>query len=395
MNLLPAFTFKGMRAAQIGYSLTPFQFAAYMAIVLHADGRTGTTPPISYAELGRKSGMGRRTAFNSAQHLKKIGLVSIESGFEDKERNRYSLLMASAAFALAGGNEPPTDAADALGSAADAPELVQEMHSASAADAPNKDSLGGLTTGLEGRADNVVVGVVVEQETDAGEDLIDEEASTEPAKPTLFAIYAEEIGKLTQMVGEELADLVKTHGEDGVIDAIRAAVIADRRTLAYVKGVLKRKAAEAKNDFRGQDSSTPSMPDGGRFAFVEKSEPVDWPPAEVKNDFRVVHGVPSGPEADAWATAYEQLRHQMETGKFETWVRDSHFLRFEAGRFVIGVKNGFTRDMLQHRLYRNLQTILSQVWGQGAELLFEIAPDGSPDSDLPQFAVQQARAVGD
>lgn len=390
--LQPAFTFKGMRAAQQGYNLSPFQFAAYMAIVLHADGRTGKTPPISYTELGEKAGMGRRTAVDSAKALKAAGLIAIESGKEDKERNRYSLLMTGAAFALA-----PTvpSAADAPASAADAPEddeLVQDLHSASAADAHNKDSSGGLNTnGLNDRAETGVGVVVDEQETDAGEDLFEEETATEPARPTLFAIYAEEIGKLTQMVGEELADLVKEHGEDGVTDAIRAAVTANVRTLAYIKGVLRRKAATAKNDFRGQDSHQPRI--------IEKSEPVDWSPPDAKNDFRVVHEAPAGPEADAWSTAYRQLELQLEAGKFETWVRDTRFLRVEDGRFVIGVKNGFTRDMLQHRLYRNLRTVVSQAWGQDVELIFEIVPGGQAiDSDIPLYAVRQpvpARAVGD
>jgi chromosomal replication initiator protein len=95
---------------------------------------------------------------------------------------------------------------------------------------------------------------------------------------------------------------------------------------------------------------------------------------------------------DAWDTAYHQLELQLEAGKFDTWVRDARFLRYENGEFVIGVRNSFTRDMLQHRLYRNVVRVLSDAFGQSAAIRFEItgsnaAGKSHPDSDLPLFQV--------
>lgn len=95
---------------------------------------------------------------------------------------------------------------------------------------------------------------------------------------------------------------------------------------------------------------------------------------------------------DAWDTAYNQLELQLDGGKFETWVRDSRFLRYEDDQFVIGVRNGFTRDMLQHRLYRNVARVLSDAWGQTAAIRFEIFSSSGDaaktnDSDLPLFQV--------
>jgi chromosomal replication initiator protein len=95
---------------------------------------------------------------------------------------------------------------------------------------------------------------------------------------------------------------------------------------------------------------------------------------------------------DAWDTAYHQLELQLEAGKFDTWVRDARFLRYEDGEFVIGVRNSFTRDMLQHRLYRNVARVLSDAFGQNTAVRFEITGSGAagksqPDSDLPLFQV--------
>lgn len=94
---------------------------------------------------------------------------------------------------------------------------------------------------------------------------------------------------------------------------------------------------------------------------------------------------------DAWETAYAQLQLQFDQAKFETWVRDARFLRYENGLFVIGVKNEFTREMLQNRLYRAVARVLSDAWGQTAKILFELdrpaAPKfGSSNADeLPLF----------
>jgi chromosomal replication initiator protein len=106
--------------------------------------------------------------------------------------------------------------------------------------------------------------------------------------------------------------------------------------------------------------------------------------AHVKDDAM------SSPQ-DAWETAYHQLALQLDSAKFETWVRDAKFVRFDGGEFVIGVRNAFARDMLQHRLYRNVARVLSDAWGQPATVRFEISQSAgagrSSDADLPLFQV--------
>lgn len=89
---------------------------------------------------------------------------------------------------------------------------------------------------------------------------------------------------------------------------------------------------------------------------------------------RIVYGPPpepDTPECAIWKKAYTQLEIQLDRASFDTWVRAARFMRCEAGQYVIGVANDFARDMLQHRLYRDVRRILCNVAGTQAELRFE------------------------
>ncbi|HRL12500.1 MAG TPA: chromosomal replication initiator protein DnaA [Aggregatilineales bacterium] len=95
----------------------------------------------------------------------------------------------------------------------------------------------------------------------------------------------------------------------------------------------------------------------------------------------------------AWETAYHQLALQLDRGSFETLLRDAVLLDVIDGTFVIGVHSVYARDMLQHRLYRNVRRILSDVANMPVELRFEVhkpAPAVPPtaarsEDELPMF----------
>lgn len=109
---------------------------------------------------------------------------------------------------------------------------------------------------------------------------------------------------------------------------------------------------------------------------------------------------------DAWNVAYSQLELQLDRGSFDTWLRGALLLHTEPGiestLFVIGVRNTYARDMLQHRLYRNVWRILHDVWGDPVEVRFEVhqpAPrNPEREVEMPLFrllAEQQANAAID
>lgn len=76
----------------------------------------------------------------------------------------------------------------------------------------------------------------------------------------------------------------------------------------------------------------------------------------------------------AWDAAYQQLEIQLDRQNFDTWVRETKLLGYEAGVYHIQARNSYARDMLQHRLYRNVRQILSDIFGQEIEIIFELPP---------------------
>ncbi len=101
----------------------------------------------------------------------------------------------------------------------------------------------------------------------------------------------------------------------------------------------------------------------------------------------------------AWNAALNQLEVQLDRANFDTWLRDAVFLAFETPvTFVIGVRNTYTRDNLQHRLYRTIRRVLSDVYGSTVELRFEIhhSPETvAEQADMPlfQYMAQQETAT--
>ena len=59
-----------------------------------------------------------------------------------------------------------------------------------------------------------------------------------------------------------------------------------------------------------------------------------------------------------WSAALGELQLQMTQATFDTWLRGARFLKFEDGAFVVGVKNGYAKDWLEHRLLPTIKRTL-------------------------------------
>jgi chromosomal replication initiator protein len=94
---------------------------------------------------------------------------------------------------------------------------------------------------------------------------------------------------------------------------------------------------------------------------------------------------------DAWIAAYNHLEIQLDRPSFDTWLKGATFQGVEDGVFVIGVRSAYAREMLQHRLYRNVRRVVCDLYGEDVELRFEIhkpAPRSEDDlqgDDMPLF----------
>ncbi|MFQ3567973.1 MAG: chromosomal replication initiator protein DnaA [Aggregatilineales bacterium] len=102
---------------------------------------------------------------------------------------------------------------------------------------------------------------------------------------------------------------------------------------------------------------------------------------------------------DAWSAAFHQLELQLDRATFDTWVRGAVLLGFEDGVFVIGVRNAYARDMLQHRLYRNVRRIISDIFGHPVELRFEVNKTQPANleaaADMPLFRLMAQQPAVD
>jgi hypothetical protein len=119
------------------------------------------------------------------------------------------------------------------------------------------------------------------------------------------------------------------------------------------------------NDFI--KSYSPKSPEDYAPNPKEETPPAPQPKPEL----------PPLPEADPqitnqWESAYAQLELQFDRQTFDTWLRGTQVIGCEDGVFVIAVRNDYVREMLQHRLYRNIRRVLSDVRGEDTELRFEV-----------------------
>jgi len=59
--------------------------------------------------------------------------------------------------------------------------------------------------------------------------------------------------------------------------------------------------------------------------------------------------------------ALDQLRLDMPKAAFDTWVRDTSFVAFEAGVFTIGTHNAYGREWMASRLTSTLTRLMTGI----------------------------------
>lgn len=85
---------------------------------------------------------------------------------------------------------------------------------------------------------------------------------------------------------------------------------------------------------------------------------------------------------EVWEITRSQLRLQMTKGTYETWVRDTTWLAYEDGAFVIGVSNAYAKDWLSLRLRPMIKRTLASIIGRAVDVSFIVQP--TPVNDEPQ-----------
>ena len=71
-----------------------------------------------------------------------------------------------------------------------------------------------------------------------------------------------------------------------------------------------------------------------------------------------------------WSATLGELELQMTQATFDTWLRGSKLLKYEGGAFVVGVKSGYAKDWLEHRLLATIKRTLARQSGKTVEVKF-------------------------
>jgi chromosomal replication initiator protein len=85
-----------------------------------------------------------------------------------------------------------------------------------------------------------------------------------------------------------------------------------------------------------------------------------------------------------WQAALGELELKMARATFDTWLRDTHCIGVENGStLVIGVKNGFAVEWLDHRLYPVVRRTLARLAGEEMEARFIVWDARQADNHTP------------
>ncbi len=84
-----------------------------------------------------------------------------------------------------------------------------------------------------------------------------------PARPNIFQIYEANIGPLTPIIADELKDIDQDYPVAWVEEAIRIAVLGNKRSIRYITAILERWRREGKSDLVEETSDR--QDDGQRY----------------------------------------------------------------------------------------------------------------------------------
>ncbi len=89
--------------------------------------------------------------------------------------------------------------------------------------------------------------------------------------PDIFTLYEQNIGMLTPMIADELRDAEKLYPESWIRDAVKEAVLHNKRNIKYISRILQNWSIEGRSDGTYQRDSKATGPDKyfkGRYGHM-------------------------------------------------------------------------------------------------------------------------------
>ena len=88
-----------------------------------------------------------------------------------------------------------------------------------------------------------------------------------------------------------------------------------------------------------------------------------------------------------WQATLGELQLQLTKATFDTWLKDTCGIACEDGAFVVGVRNAYAKDWLEHRLYAHIARTLASIVNRTVQVRFVVntpppAPAAPAGGDL-------------
>ncbi len=87
----------------------------------------------------------------------------------------------------------------------------------------------------------------------------------------------------------------------------------------------------------------------------------------------------------AWQMTLDQLRLEMPTADFDTWVGSAHFVAFGDGVITVGIPNAYGRDWLASRLTSTVNRLLTGILDQPVEVQFTVMEEVPERRERPAY----------
>jgi chromosomal replication initiator protein len=88
--------------------------------------------------------------------------------------------------------------------------------------------------------------------------------------------------------------------------------------------------------------------------------------------------------SQAWQATLGQLQMELPKATYDTWVRDTKFIKHEDDMFVIAVQNAYARDWLENRLTSTAARLLSGIMDAPQTISFKLQTHEEPIPQSPE-----------
>jgi hypothetical protein len=212
-------------------------------------------------------------------------------------------------------------------------------------------------------------------ETSSEKDLIPEDSDE---TTNFFSFYQEKFGHLNDQLKARLVGEFERLGRESTQQILERCARRGK-SWQYVLRALTNEAVPAVRSNRSPNFAKYAMSDDEMDAWLAARKTTkDEPEVAISATVRTPWAAgwsdrPTTTVQDAWDAAFSQLALQLDRDNFESWLRGAVLMDFEveSNTFVVMVRSDRAREMCQHRLYRNIWRVLTDIYGQGLELRFE------------------------